>query len=384
MKRCAGSLVLFAVFLYLLFFLPQAGAQSDKILILAGTPEDHELQAISNEQDAAKKLAMYQDFVQKYSSNPAAVAYGDWQISQAYQSTGDLTKALEFGDKALVGSPRNLDILISQASIAQQAKDNAKLMDYAAKGGEVCHSIANQPKPPDMTDEAFKQQVADDKSAAKNSCNFLESAAFNVIAGEDNARNRMADIEKFSAAFPDSVFQDQVSSYAMYTLGPGQLNDQARLFAYGEKTLAANPNSLPALLLLAGTYVDDSKPGSLAKAISYSQKAITVAKADEPDGDKSRKLSAGIAHSTLGYAYMKQDKTAAAIPELKSAVVLLKGQDDQQYSIALYRLGFAYAKLSKVNEAREVLTEAVKISGPVQAMSQDLLAKVNAARAKGK
>jgi tetratricopeptide (TPR) repeat protein len=384
MKRCAGSLVLFAVFLYLLFFLPQAGAQSDKILIPAGTPEDHELQAISNEQDAAKKLAMYQDFVQKYSSNPAAVAYGDWQISQAYQSTGDLTKALEFGDKALVGSPRNLDILISQASIAQQAKDNAKLMDYAAKGGEVCHSIANQPKPPDMTDEAFKQQVADDKSAAKNSCNFLESAAFNVIAGEDNARNRMAAIEKFSAAFPDSVFQDQVSSYAMYTLGPGQLNDQARLFAYGEKTLAANPNSLPALLLLAGTYVDDSKPGSLAKAISYSQKAITVAKADEPDADKSRKLSAGIAHSTLGYAYMKQDKTAAAIPELKSAVVLLKGQDDQQYSIALYRLGFAYAKLSKVNEAREVLTEAVKISGPVQAMSQDLLAKVNAARAKGK
>jgi len=31
-----------------------------------------------------------------------------------------------------------------------------------------------------------------------------------------------------------------------------------------------------------------------------------------------------------------------------------------------------------------VLMEAVKISGPVQAMSQDLLNKVNAARAKGK
>ena len=384
MKRYAGSLVLLAVFLSLLFLAPQSGAQSDKILIPAGTPEDHDLQAISSEQDAAKKLVMYQDFVQKYSSNPAAVAYGDWQISQAYQTTGDLNKALEYGDKALAGSPRNLDILVSQASIAQQAKDNSKLVDYAAKVGEVCHSIANQPKPEGMTDEAFKQQVADDKSAAKNSCDFLESTGFNVIASEDNAKNRMADIEKFSAAFPDSVFQDQVSSYAMYTLGPGQLNDQARLFAYGEKTLAANPNSLPALLLLAGTYVDDTKPGSLAKAINYSQKAITVAKADAPDADKSRKLSAGVAHSTLGYAYMKQDKTAAAIPELKSAAELLKGQDDQQYSIALYRLGFAYAKLSKVSEAREVLTEAVKIPGPVQAMSQDLLTKVNAARAKGK
>jgi tetratricopeptide (TPR) repeat protein len=383
MKGYAGSLVVVAT---LCFFsmLPRANAQADKIVIPAGTPEDHDLQAISNEQDAAKKLTLYQDFVQKYSSNPAAVAYGNWQISQTYQTTGDLNKALEYGDKALAGAPRNLDILVSQASVAQQAKDNGKLIDYAARGGAVCNSIGKQPKPDGMSDDDFRKQVEEDKSATKNNCDFLESAGFNVIASENDAKLRMADIEKYSTAFPDSKFQDQVSSYAMYTLGPGQLNDQVRLVAYGEKTLAANPNSLPALLLLAGSYVDDSKPGSVAKAVTYSQKAIAVAKADDPDADKSRKLSAGVAHSILGNAYLKQDKTAAAIPELKSAVALLKGQDDQQYSIALYRLGFAYAKLSRVNEARDVLVEAVKISGPVQAMSQDLLNKVNAARAKGK
>ncbi len=389
MKCCLRSLLLVVVslscfFLETLFFAPRASAQADKIVIAAGTPEDHDLQEISNEQDAAKKPAMYQEFVQKYSSNPAAVAYGNWQISQAYQTSGDLNKALEYGDKALAGAPRNLDILVSQASIAQQAKDNAKLMDYAAKGGAVCNSIAKQAKPQDMSDEAFNHQVAEEKSAAQNNCDFLESAGFNVIAGENDAKSRMAEIEKYSAAFPDSKFQDQVSSYAMYTLGPGQLNDQARLFAYGEKALAANPNSLPALLLLAGTYVDSAQPGSLGKAISYSQKAIAVAKADEPDADKGRKLSAGVAHSTLGYAYMKQDKTAAAIPELKSAAGLLKGQDEQQYAIVLYRLGFAYAKLNRVNEARDVLMEGAKISGPVQAMTQDLLTKVNVARAKGK
>jgi tetratricopeptide (TPR) repeat protein len=388
MKRYAGSLVLVVISsscfcLETFLFAARATAQTDKIAIAAGTPEDHDLQAITNEPDAAKKLAMYQDFVQKYSSNPAAVAYGNWQISQTYQTAGDLNKALDYGDKALAGAPRNLDILVSQASLAQQAKDNAKLMDYASRGGAVCNSIGKQPKPDGTSDQDFGQQVADEKSAAKNNCTFMESAAFNVIASENDAKTRMADIEKFSAAFPDSEFQDQVASYAMYTLGPGQLNDQARLFAYGEKTLTANPNSLPALLLLAGSYVDDPKPGSLGKAITYSQKAITAAKADEPDADKSRKLAAGTAHSVLGYAYIKQDKTATAIPELKSAVTLLKGQDDQQYAIALYRLGFAYAKLNRVNDAREVLTEAVKISGPVQALSQDLLAKVNAARAKG-
>ncbi len=187
MKRYAGSLVVVVVLCFV-FIIPRASAQMDKIVIPAGTPEDHDLQAISNEQDAAKKLAMYQDFVQKYASNPAAVAYGNWQISQTYQATGDLTKALDYGDKALVGAPRNLDILVSQASIAQQAKDNAKLIDYAAKGGAVCNSIGKQPKPEGMSDDDFSKQVEEDKSAAKNNCDFLESAGFNVIASEEDAK----------------------------------------------------------------------------------------------------------------------------------------------------------------------------------------------------
>lgn len=379
MRRFVGPLVLFVSVFSILF-----QAQVDKIVIAAGTPEDHELQTIGNEQDPQKKLVLYQDFVQKFSSNPAAVAYGDWQISQAYQAAGDLKKSLDYGDKALAGSPHNLDILVSQASLAQQTKDNAKLMDYAARGGEVCSSVSKQPKPEGLSDEEFATKINGEKGEIKNNCDFLESTAFNVIPDEKDPKVRMADIERFTAAFPESKFQDQISSYAMYTLGPGQLNDQARLVAYGEKTLAANPDSLTALLLLANFYADDTKPGSVGKAITYSQKAIAAAKADAPDADKSRKLSAGVAHSTLGYAYMKQERTMVAIPELRAAVGLLKGQDDQQYAVALYRLGFAYAKTSKVTEAREVLSEAVKIPGAMQPMSQDLLAKVNAARAKGK
>lgn len=382
MKPYAGSLVVAVVF-FSGFSMPRVEAQVDHIVIAAGTPEDHDLQAISSEQDAQKKLAMYQDFVQKYSSNPAAVAYGNWQISQAYQTTGDLAKALDYGDKALAGSPHNLDILVSQASLAQQAKANAKLVDYAVKGGEVCASIGKQAKPEGTSDEDFTRQLNEEKNQAQSGCDFLENSAFNVIASETDAKSRMAEIEKFTAAFPNSIFQDQVSSYAMFTLGPGQLNDPVRLVAFGEKTLATNPSSLPALLLLSTFYSDDAKPGSLGKANTYAQRAIAVAKPDAPDADKPRKISAGVAHSTLGYVDIKQDKMAAAIPELKSAAGLLKGQDDQQYAVALYRLGFAYAKLGKTTEAREVLTEAVKLPGPMQGMSQELLTKVNAARAKG-
>jgi tetratricopeptide (TPR) repeat protein len=379
MKRCIGPLL--AILAVTAFSIPQAGAQVERIVIAAGTDEDHDLQAINNETDASKRLAMYEDFVKKFSSNPQAVAYGNWQLAQAYQGSGDFQKALEYGDKALTGSPRNLDILVSQTNAAIQAKNNAKAMDYSAKGGEVCHSLAKQAKPEGMSDEDFARKVSDEKSANQNNCDFLETGGFNVITAETDPKNRMTEIEKFTAAYPDSKFGDQVSNYAMYTLGPGQLNDQARLVTFGEKMLANNPNSMMALLLLATHYADS---GNSAKAITYAQKAIEVAKADAPDADKSRKLSAGAAHNTIGWAYLKQEKTTPAIPELKAAAALTKGQDDQQYARALYGLGFAYGKLNKLTEARDVLTEAVKIQGPMQSMSQDLLAKVNAARAKGK
>ena len=357
-------------------------AQVEKIEFPTGTPEDQALMAIANETDAQKKLAMYDDFLQKFSSNPAAVAYGNWQLAQAYQAAGDLQKAMACGDKALAASPHNLDIVTTQAGIAQQMKDNAKLMDYATRGAELYNSMAKQAKPEGMSDEDFAAHIEEEKNADKSSIEFLEVAAFNAVAAESDPKTRMSYIERFTPAFPQSRFQDQIASYALMSLS--ELKDTPRLVAYAEKTLASDPNNLPALLLLAGTYADDARPGSAAKAASYAQKGIEAAKGDAPDADRSHKVSAGAAHSILGYADLKQEKTAAAIPELKTAAALLKGLDDQQYAIALFRLGFAYAKLNRIGEAREVLQEAVKISGPVQQPAQDLLLKVNAARAKGK
>jgi tetratricopeptide (TPR) repeat protein len=384
MKRSRPFCTLLVLLLVVLVLLPATFlfAQIESITIPAGTPEDQSLQAITKEPDDQKKLTMYADFLQQFSANPAAVAYANWQLAQYYQGAGDLPKALDYGDKALASAPRNLDILVSQASIAQQMKSNPRLFDYSVRGGAVYNSIDKSPKPDGMSDQDFATQKEQQKTAAKNSYDFLEAAAFNVIVDESNAKARMGEIERFTPAFPNSRFDEPVTSYAMMALS--ELKDSARVISYGDKVLATNPNSLPTLLMLAGTYVEDPRPGSLAKAVGYAQKAANEAKADAPDADRARKLSGGVAHSTLGYAYMKQDKTAAAVTELKSASGLLKGLDDQQYSIALYRLGYAYAKLNRTTEARDVLMEASKIPGPVQAPSQDLLSKVNAARAKGK
>ena len=160
MTRVRGS-----IFAVLFFFLMSSlgYGQVDKIVFPAGTPEDKDLNLITSEPDAQKKIAMYEDFLQKYASNPVAVAYANWQLSQDYQGAGDLQKAAEYGDKAVAGSPHNLDILESQVTLAIQTKDNAKAFKYAVQGGEAYDSIDQQPKPADMTDEQFASTIATEK-----------------------------------------------------------------------------------------------------------------------------------------------------------------------------------------------------------------------------
>src|SRR5258708_38734677 len=109
MRRYGASVLLVGIFLS--FSALKSQGQVDNIVIAAGTPEDHDLQAITAEQDAQKKLAMFQDFVQKDSANPAAGAYGDWQISQGYAGTGGMAKELDYGEKSLGGACSKLDIL---------------------------------------------------------------------------------------------------------------------------------------------------------------------------------------------------------------------------------------------------------------------------------
>lgn len=160
-----------------------------------------------------------------------------------------------------------------------------------------------------------------------------------------------------------------------------ELRDTPRLLAYANKRLAANPDDLPTLVILASTYADGKES---EKAIPYAQKVILVAKADAPDADKGRKVYAGSAHCILGRVYANEGKTLPSVTELKSATALLKGQDEQQFALAAYYLGWDYAKLNKLTEARAILTEGAGISGSVQGPTKELLTKVNSARAAGK
>lgn len=368
-----GLIVVFALLTSLSF------GQIDKLTIAAGTPEDKDLTAIGNENDTQKKISMYQDFLQKYASNKMAVAYANWQLAQAYQSDGETQKAFEAGDKALALSPRNMDILTSMATIAQQAKDNAHLFQYATQGGDAYASIEKQPKPANVSDEQFKSDMQGELDQYRSAYTFLETSAFNALSTESDPKVRMAYVDKFSASFPNSGLKDQVAAFAMDALS--SMGDPKRVIAYGEKALAANPDDTSVLLVLGLTYVQTAE--GAAKAIPYAQKTIAVSKGDEPSATTSNRVMAGTAHCILGRAYALQGKTLPSISELKTATTMLKGEDEQQYAVAAYFLGWNYAKLNKIADAKAILTEGAAIPGSMQAPIKDLLTKVNSAKTAG-
>jgi tetratricopeptide (TPR) repeat protein len=346
--------------------------QASRIVIAAGTPEDKALQTISAETDPQKRLELLEQFNKEFAANPSAVAYGHWQMLQAYQGLSQFDKALAAGEKAIELAPGNLEILGSLCGVAENVKEYGKMVDYASRGGKAFNGITTQAKPAEMSAEDWAGRIEQDRTAYRPSYEYLEAAAVNAISNETDPKKRLAMIEKFTPAFPNSKFEVEISQLTMAALQG--LNDPAKSIEFGEKSLKANPANVSTLLLLANAYVDDNK--NLVKAVEYGQKAVKLT-AVTPESSPDQKLTAGMAKSTLGWAYLKQDKAALAAPELKDALSLLS-ENGPLMEEAYYRAGFAYAKLGKKVEAQDTLQKCIAMKGPFEKYAQDLLTKVNA------
>jgi len=367
------------ILLLALLFLPAlSAAQATRVIIPAGTPEDVALQAINNEGDAAKRLELLKAFVTDFVQNPIAVAHGNSLIAQELVAT-DAAQALAHADKAAEAAPQNIQVLLSLAIVAQQAKDQARAFKYAALGGKAYNGIGKGAPPEGMSAEDYARHAESDRNAMQGWYDNLQAAAFGAIAAETVPKQRMDYIETYGEAFPASRYENEVSQYAVYTLQ--QMQDGGRLIEFGEKKLATNPDDATTLIMLAETYSEDAKRKNLAKAVEYARRAVTLT-SEGASGEPGQKLLAGSARSVLGTALLNQGKTAEAIAEYKIAAPLLK-DNPAAYSTVLYRLGWAHAKLLKYTEARAVLTEAAQVPGPAQGLARDLLTKVNAQRAKG-
>src|ERR1035438_6927863 len=145
MKSCLLGLVL-------LMLPATAQEQKQRFTINVGTPEGQMLQAIGQEADDQKKLALAQDFLDKYPKHEGA----GWVTSQLvaiYVTQKDYDKGLEAGDKAFANDPSDLDVAYNTLKAAQGKEDPELVKTWSARASGIARKTIASTKAPADDDE---------------------------------------------------------------------------------------------------------------------------------------------------------------------------------------------------------------------------------------
>jgi tetratricopeptide (TPR) repeat protein len=267
-------------------------------------------------------------------------------------------------------TPDEIDEAQKQIKAAQDKSDWAGVVQSAATAASLITKALAATKPETTTDEFWKN--AQERLRAQRV--LAEYACLDASNKETDPAKRVKLIEQFTAAFEGGEYAKRTipTLAGLYQ----QTGDTAKALATAKKALEIEPDNEGMHLMLAD---GDLAHKQLPSAIEHAQAAVKILETKKkPEGYtddgwvKYTKLISGSAHSIAGQALMQQEKSAAAIPELKSASELLAG-NQQALGAVLYNLAFAYAKLRRAPEARAVLAKAVLIPGPYQQLSKDLL-----------
>lgn len=354
------------------------------LTVVVNSPEDQMMLAVNGADNPQEQVTALDKYAAANANAPAMTCANELYTA-AYVKQNDFGKAIAAGEKDLAANylDANLAINLAKAYVgAGQATDNAfALID---KAPAVIKAEANPPKPSNTSDAAWQSNLQAWAESAKEERAYMEYAFFQLLARVPDANKRIAYLDGFSTAYADSP--NLSGLYAQYVVAYGGLNNGAKADEYAEKAVAASPDDVATLNLVADSYA--TRQVHLEKAEEDAKKALELTPAmKKPDGmsdadfQAQQSLQLAAAHLTLGFVAFQRGsathKMAGAIQELKTASNLAKG-DPAVQARALFYMGYAYEELAPPNHraAAEALTEAASLQSPWQGQAQSLLAKI--------
>jgi len=217
-------------------------------------------------------------------------------------------------------------------------------------------------------------QASKDEVAAYNKFVLLQKTA--------DARQKITAGEAFLAAYPNSIYAGAVYG----TLAPAYLgvNDVPKLIDAGTKALAADPNNVDVLPLMAWAIpraVTASTPNAVQQldmAVNYGKRAINLlstmpkpAEIDDAMFAKVKNDKLAQCRSGMGTAYFKTGKYDDAVTELAQAVRLDSTPDPVDY----YVLGVANQRTSHFTDAIAAFDKCAASPGQLQPTCKSLSAE---------
>jgi tetratricopeptide (TPR) repeat protein len=362
-----GSIILLAA----LLTAATAYADRHKLVINAETDEGQLLQAIGQEEDAARKLRLMEEFVGKHPKHEGA-AWVYSQLQPAYMKGSEFAKAMNAGEKLLALDPEDLEIAYQNLKAAEGLKNSEAVIRWAGVTSEIAVKTANLPKP-SVEDEVeeWKQHV----DYAKQINTYTEYALFAMALQPGNTHT----VQLFEALEKRNRSSEYLPKlYSSYLVALSKANP-AGVTPAAERLYAHDQNSEDLLIVLADASLTAKQND---RALEYANKLVEVlGKKPKPEGlsdaDWEAKKTAilGRAHWIAGVVYTGQNKFAQADQSLRSSLPFIKGNDHLMASalfhlgLSNYRLGQSSKNKSQINDALRFSQQAAGIKGPFQAQA---------------
>lgn len=358
MKSCLLGLVL--------LMLPAAAQeQKQHFTINVSTPEGQMLQAIGQESDDDKKLALAQDFLAKYPKHEGA----GWVASQVeviFVKQNEYDKALEVGEKALANDPTDLDVAYNGLKAAEGKEDPDVVKTWSARASELARKAIVATKAPSDDDE--KQRL----EYVKGVGTYADYALYELALKLKDPKQ----VAELGAALEHqnvkSQYMPQISGIYLSALTQSKQN----ACPAAEKLAAANAKDVDADVIAANCSLQQKQYDRAIAHASHITEALSSRPKpeglSEADWASRKSILLGRANWIAGIAYANESKLGPADKALRAALPSVKGEP-QMAALALFNLGLANYQLgkaigdkAKIKEGLQFFQQCSEITGPNQ------------------
>jgi tetratricopeptide (TPR) repeat protein len=349
--------------LLIAFSLTAAGQRHKMEEINSEKPEGKLLQQIMQENDAAKKASLLDQFATQYPKD-AGTPWVLEQLQALYLKANDADKAIAAGDQLLAIDPDDPEAALQCLKAAETKKDLALIKKYSAAASASARKMAAAPKPKEADEvTAWTNEV----EYAKHVDSYAEYALYRVAL---ESRDPKVVIE-FAGLVRE---RNPKGEYAAKLVQPlfvayRQAGDTAKAVALAEPVLATDQSNEDMLLVVADSYLQQKKEPE--KVHAYSAKIVEImAQKPKPEGvadtdwTNRKNLVTGIAYYLNGKLYYNETIFAKADQSLRSALPLV---DPSMKPEVLFMLGFANYKMEKAQDAANYYRDCAALKSPTQA-----------------
>jgi tetratricopeptide (TPR) repeat protein len=350
--------------------------------VAMGTPEDYLVQDIFEIDNTQERIEVLDEFVQE---NPDSefIPCAHEHYTLNYLELQNMDKVIEHGEKAAESGKAGVLLYVNLA------KGHVAKGGPADRGTEVSLTGAEKvierwDNPPEAEEdpEGFQAQLQENRR-------YLEYAFFQLLPRIQDVSKRIQYLDQFAERFPDTQLISQAN--LQYFIAYKMANNPEKVIEYGEKAIAASPDDVITLNLVAEDFAQRGQ--QLTEVPKYVQKVLELAPnlpkpghVSEEAWAQNKNVQLGMAHETLGFLSLRQKQWASATKEFNTALGLLEGGDPFRHARALFRLGYTYAAMpatkANLRQAEKVLAQAAALNSPFQGEAQNLLGKVRQAARK--